>query len=166
MKKYAILAVALFFASLSFGQIRNSQVQLQTNTVYTSNSNILVALAPDLVPYPPALLSSNGQRYIKANTVNKGKAKSKSCYLKVTYQWKFDYELFTQKKIVQQFSIQALDPKAATSVIIMVPDNQISSNPPYGSKYVSVTLEVDGTNLVIESDEKNNIKQLSLPILP
>ena len=167
MKKYALFVVALLLTSLSFAQRQGPQVQVQKNPVLLkrTTAQAVKAIAADLLPYPPAILSSNGQRYIKAFTVNQGKSKSKSCYLKVTYKWKFDYELFTQQELVKTYTIKPLNPNEATSVIFQVPDGQIKSNPPYGSKNMSIILEVDGTGIVFEKDEQNNKKFLSLPIL-
>lgn len=169
MKKYALLIAGLLIASIGMAQRAKPQVQQTQHQSVLINANhayAVKAIAADLVPYPPAQLNSNGKRYIKAFTVNQGKSKSKSCYLKVTYKWKFDYELFTKKELVKTYTINPLNPNEATSVIFEVPDSQIKSNQPYGSKYVSITLEVDGTNIVFEQDEKNNKKSLSLPILP
>ena len=122
-------------------------------------------MAPDLLPTPPAMHKSSGKRYIQAFTSNKGNLASKPCYLTVTYSWKFDYEQFTKKEIVKKYAIQVLNPNASTSVIFQVPDDQIWSNANFGSKYVSIKLQVDGTNLVIELDEQNNDKTISLPII-
>ncbi|PHN03759.1 CARDB domain-containing protein [Flavilitoribacter nigricans] len=168
MKQYAFFLFAFLLTSTGFAQRQAARVQVQqqpTLMQHAANRQVIKAIAADLLPHPPAILGSGGKRYIKAFTVNQGKSKSKACYLKVTYKWKYDYELFTQKELVKTYSIQALDPNEATSVIFEVPDNQIKSNPTFGSKYVSIKLEVDGTHIVFEQDENNNIKQLSLPII-
>lgn len=167
MKKYVLFVFTLMITTLSMAQRARPQVQVQQHPAIVTNASaqVIKAIAADLTPFPPAILNSNGKRYIKAFTVNQGKSKSKSCYLKVTYKWKFDYELFTKQELVKTYSIKPLEPNEATSVIFEVPDNQINSNPPYGSKNVSITLEVDGTQIVFEQDETNNKKMLSLPIL-
>lgn len=167
MKNYALLLIALLITTYSFAQRQAARVQVQKQPVLIQNASAqaIKTIAADLLPYPPAILKSNGKRYIKAFTVNQGKSKSKSCYLKVTYKWKYDYELFTQTELVKTYTIQPLNPNEATSVIFEVPDNKIKSNPTFGSKHVSIKMEVDGTHIVFEQDENNNIKLLSLPIL-
>lgn len=167
MKKCTLFVIALLITTIGMAQRTRPQVRVQQHPALVSNASAqaVKAIAADLTPYPPAILGSNGKRYIKAFTVNQGKSKSKSCYLKVTYKWKFDYELFTQQELVKTYTIKPLNPNEATSVIFDVPDHQIKSNPPYGSKNVSITLEVDGTKIVFEQDETNNKKFVSLPIL-
>lgn len=165
MKKSTLLFSLLFLAGFALAQRPTpAKVQQQTYPVLTTRATIKL-YAADLVPHQQAILNSNGKRYIKAYTLNTGKSASKSCYLTVIYRWKFDYENFTKKELVKQYTIEPLDPNEATSVIFQVPDDQISSNPPYGSTYVSIELKVDGTSLVFEADEQNNSKALSLPII-
>ncbi|MCB0634580.1 MAG: CARDB domain-containing protein [Saprospiraceae bacterium] len=172
MKTSCLITLFLLTAYFSFGQRTQATTkpQLQkasqaTNTTVIQNSNYLKLMAPDLLPQAPVSLNSNGKRYIKAITINQGKLSSKSCYLTVIYRWKVDYENFTKKEIVKQYTIQPLDPNHGTSVTFEVPDAQIYSNKTFGSKNVSIQMTVDGTDLVIESDEQNNTKYLSLPIL-
>lgn len=171
MKKSCLLILFLFTAYLSFGQRvqADTKPQIQkvsdANTYVLKDKSYLKLMAPDLLPQAPVYLNSNGKRYIKAITINQGKMPSKSCYLTVIYRWKVDYENFTKKELVKQYTIQPLDPSHGTSVIFEVPDAQIYSHETYGSKNVSIQLQVDGSNLVIESDEQNNTKYISLPIL-
>lgn len=172
MKKSSLLLLLLFAATLSFGQRpqATSKPQVQkatqaTSTTVIQNREHLKLLAPDLLPQTPVCLTSEGKRQIKAITINQGKTRSKSCYLTVIYRWKVDYENFTKKELVKQYTIEPLDPNHGTSIIFTVPDAQIYSHKTFGSKNVSIQLKVDGTGLVIESDEQNNIKYLSLPIL-
>lgn len=167
MKKYFLLVILLSCFSLSYGQRSKVQVQAQRKPVLTNNAPLkaIKSYAPDLLPHQQAILHDNGKRFIKAYTFNKGKSTAKACILKVTYRWKVDYENFTKKELVKQYPINALAPNASTSIIFQVPDSQIYSHKTYGSKNVSIQLQVDGTNLIIELDENNNGKYVSLPIL-
>lgn len=172
MKKPILLFLLLLAGSFSFGQRpqATSKPRIQkaahaTNTTVIQNKEYLKMMAPDLLPQTPVYLQSEGKRLIKAITINQGKTRSKSCYLTVVYRWKVDYENFTKKELVKHYTIQPLDPNHGTSVIFTVPDDQIYSHKTFGSKNVSIQIKVDGTGLVIESDEQNNVKFLSLPIL-
>lgn len=168
MKKYVIFVVAMLATSLvATAQRQGVPVQqTQQNTILQkADPQIMQAIAADLTPHAPVLITSNGKRYLKAFILNQGKIASQSCYLKVTYKWKTDYEQFTLKELVKAYTIKPLNPNEIATIVFEVPDDKIKSNPTFGSKYVSIRLEADATGLVFEQDEQNNVKQLSLPII-